>query len=141
MPKLPTRRWTWRVTNNPCEEQSKRSATPLWLGYRPTFLDVPGRLKAPSPPALTPLLPLVMHGVITNGALAKMGNMGSMGSMGNMSVWRPGCCIILVVLYSGAPPQAALAMGRAGTGSFRIENGKWQMANGKSATDFPGVRA
>ena len=46
-----------------------------------------------------------------------------------MSVSRPGCCIILVVLYSGAPAQAALAMGRAGAGSFRIENGK--MANGK----------
>ena len=75
-----------------------------------------------------------------DGALEKMGNMGNMGGMGNMSVWRPGCCIILVVLYSGAPPQAALAMERAGVGSFRIENGKWQMANGKSATGCAGVR-
>ena len=61
--------------------------------------------------------------------------------MGNMSVSRPGCCIILVVLYSGAPAQAGLAMGRAGAGSFRIEkmaNGKWQI--GGRVSGGAGVR-
>jgi len=27
----------------------RAGATPLWLGHLPTFLDAPGRLKAPSP--------------------------------------------------------------------------------------------
>ena len=30
---------------DPCKEQGKRSATPLWLGHRPTLLDVPGVRK------------------------------------------------------------------------------------------------
>ena len=38
--------------------------------------------RAKRRPALTPLLPLVIHGVIANGAL------GNMGSMGVWEVWE-----------------------------------------------------